>query len=118
MMRTVELGSDVRLKRVQSGHGICGDTESWCRPSYLRSISLVLVLALFGALVAFVSVGGWGIGGFRRLNVRQPCQLCMETPARALPVTSYESTPNTLPLKYESIAEIYSTYNQTPGLDH
>jgi len=117
-MRTVELGSDVRRMRVQSGHGICGDTESWCSPSILRSFSLVLVLALFGALAAFVSIGGWGIGGFRRLNVRQPCQLCKETAAGTLPVTSYESTAKALPLRYESIAEIYATYNQTPGLDH
>jgi len=58
------------------------------------------------------------VGGFRRLNVRQPVQLCKETAAGTLPVTSYESTTKTLPLRYESIAEIYATYNQTPGLDH
>jgi len=118
-MQTVELGSEMRSKRVQSGHGICGDIQSRCGPSSLRSFSMVLALTLFGALVAFVSAGGWGINGVRKLSDRQSCQPCEETWA----TTSNESkskisSAQTLPLEYESISEIYSTYNQTPGLDH
>jgi len=114
IMQGVELGSDIRCKEVKNRQNFWGNVESRCRPSSLRSFSLLLVLALFGALVAFVSVGGWGIGGFRRFNLRQPCQPCEETLISSWP----NGSAKTLPSKYETISEIYSTYDQTPGLDH